>query len=90
MIYYSVKTSKEGNRTSLSTLIYILSFCNSMSKQVGIAEKWLWISPKDIIIVFVFKVSSSFILYDFIFSSFLLFNFYLCISFIHSDQNDRR
>lgn len=48
MIYYSAKTSKEGNKTSLSTLIYILSFCNSVSESGGYSKNWLWISPKDV------------------------------------------
>lgn len=89
MIYYSVKTSKEGNKTLLSTLIYILSFCNSMSESGGYCWKLVMDLTQRHIIVFVFKVSASFASYDFIFSSFLLFNFYLCVLFIQSHQNNR-
>ena len=89
MIYYSVKTSKEGNKTSLSTLIYILSLCNSMSESGGYCQKLVMDFTQRCIIVFVCKVSASCALYDFIFTPFLLFNFYLCIFFTHSDQNDR-
>lgn len=85
MIYYSVKTSKERNKTSLSTLIYILSFCNSMSESGGYCRKLVMDFTQRHIIAFVFKISASFTLYDFIFSSFLLFNFYLCIFFARSD-----
>lgn len=89
MIYYSVKISKEGNKTSSSTLIYTLSFCNSMSKSGGYFWKLVMDFTQRHIIVFLFKVSVSFTSYDFIFSSLLSFNFYLWIYFTHSDHSDR-
>lgn len=59
MIYYSVKSSKEGNKTSLSTLIYILSFCNSMRESGGYCRKLVMDFTQRCGIVFVFRVSAS-------------------------------